>query len=392
ATLHRIAEQLVKRKPRTREGFLRLLAVLNDLRKVGGEVRTYQWNALADFAGKGFRVSTVEDWGAALGVYKDMLEEWHARRKREAWLAAKREAAGTTGDDPKNGRGDGEDGADIGSPDIITYNTLLSVAARTGDEGALTRAIRLLSPHPGGPEKMPPADALTLLSLIPHYTALGTPEQGAEVLRGVIALGKPLQIDAFNAVMWAYARNRQVDVAADVYAALRAHQAQPHGEAWKLTVPTWDQNPILSLPGLAMAPWLMPDEITYSLLIQQFCYDGRLNDALQAFRDMVTPPAGFAPSMTIFRAIFVGFARHAGDPNRLRSVSSLEEERARAERAIAWNLATLEQLFASFIKLEWDASPTSLVLYWILMGYAKATGNDWTRLLQVWETLEGKFG
>ncbi|KAK7695452.1 hypothetical protein QCA50_000088 [Cerrena zonata] len=57
AHLHRLARLIAHSRRRTRNLFIHLLSVLGTLHKTGGRVQLWEWNALIDFAGKGWRKS-----------------------------------------------------------------------------------------------------------------------------------------------------------------------------------------------------------------------------------------------------------------------------------------------------------------------------------------------
>jgi len=54
-----------------------------------------------------------------------------------------------------------------------------------------------------------------------------------------------------------------------------------------------------------------------------------------------------------------------------------------------WHLSSL---FKSFMELPVEPRPSERTIYWILVAFAKTTGNDKGKLRKVWVQLEKKFG
>ncbi|KDN49993.1 hypothetical protein RSAG8_01329, partial [Rhizoctonia solani AG-8 WAC10335] len=132
-TIVRFSALLARTRPRTRDLFQRLLSLLAILRAAGEPIRSWQWNSLADFAGRGFRNTTLEDYRAVVAVVQDMTKDPQAAFK----------------------------------PDVVTYNTLLAAAARTREHRAVQHALALMQAS-----RVPP-DRLSFLTLIPFYGRVG---------------------------------------------------------------------------------------------------------------------------------------------------------------------------------------------------------------------------
>ncbi|KAG9102076.1 hypothetical protein FS749_016264 [Ceratobasidium sp. UAMH 11750] len=303
-TIIRFSALLARTRPRTRALFQRLLGLLAIQRASNEPLRSWQWNSLADFAGRGLRNTTLADYRAVVAVVQDM-----------------------------NSDPDG-----VFKPDVITFNILLAAATRTGDHRAVQHALALMQ------SSTIPPDRITFLTLVPFYGRVGQLLRARDTLVAMIKEGWEVGVDGLTAAIWAWgqAGNHNLEVAIGIYHALRQNEWDGGASDRPLLTSAIsdDQNPVLSIPGLAppLPPSLIPNRITYTVLIQCLCYHGDLMRALQVYRAYLSSPqeahqelatkrdylSAEETTAVIFRAFFLGFVRHcAGAKTLSRSARSL---------------------------------------------------------------------
>lgn len=441
--LHRLARLLSSTRPRTRQVFHRLLSVLTTLRSTGGPIFLWEWNALMDCAGKGWRKTNVEDYRTALGIFQDMM-------------APNRIASSSSKSSPEPPEWQDLLPADklfVEEPNIVTFTTLLDIASRTLDDKAIRHALSLLA------ASGLPWNNVTHMARLPYFIHT----QQLHAVHGILSINvtRGLDIITLNGCLWAYAHRGRLRVVMQVYDLLR--QNIPKSDRFDFGESSYplfsldpgsykgnngqDENPILNIPGFIEQATMVPDVVTYTLLIQALCYHGDLMGALTIFRDMVStvnpslrPPgsdggdlrsAYFKPTYAVYRAIFLGFARHAdkSPPTLASSLISkqkgidtvpLKEFAARLTAGYPgpaihcvvpeelvmetpWTLENLEKIFARFMEmdLEQDSTrtdipaatkPSDRMIYWIMVAYAKTTKKDMRKIYEVWKKLDGRFG
>ncbi|KAG8715612.1 hypothetical protein FRC09_016475 [Ceratobasidium sp. 395] len=303
-TMIRFSALLARTRPRTRALFERMLSLLAIQRASNEPLRSWQWNSLADFAGRGLRNTTLEDYRAVVAVVQDMNS------------------------DP-NG---------VFKPDVITFNILLAAAARTGEHRAVQHALALMQASTISP------DRITFLILVPFYGRIGQLPRARDTLVAMIKEGWEVGVDGLTAAIWAWgqAGNHDLEVAVGIYHALRQNEWDGGASDRPLltSVIPDEKNPVLNIPGLSppLPPSLVPNRITYTVLIQCLCYHGDLVRALQVYRAYASSPqevrqelatrrdylSAEETTVVIFRAFFLGFVRHcAGASTLSRSARSL---------------------------------------------------------------------
>ncbi|KAG0699872.1 hypothetical protein DFH29DRAFT_29002 [Suillus ampliporus] len=380
--LHYLARLLASTKPRTRTLFLRLSAVLTMLHRSGYRIYLWEWNALLDCAGKRWRKCSLEDYKAAVEVFSKM-----------------------TTLQPSEDAGDDEKLAtepDFGQvqPDIITYTTLLYIAGRSLHPSAIRHASNLLRAS-----GLPP-NRITHLSLLHYYTRTKQLSGVRSTLQKMKEQSFEPGLDGINACIWAYGRNGHMDVASTIYRVLR-HNLQPELDVGEYDVEAAVKY-LLDVEGIAIPDNLIPDEITYTALIQAFAYHGQFMKALHVFVDMLSTPNRepkatmdqetgepflYQPTLAAFRGIFLGFARHAQKPlSPIKIPPGSLSERLRPIQKSDWNLDNLHQVFKAFMNLPADVKPSERLIYWILVSFGKASGNDAGKLRKVFLQLEQRFG
>ncbi|TBU49608.1 hypothetical protein BD309DRAFT_947216 [Dichomitus squalens] len=395
--LHGFASRLVTRsewvppsRTRTQTTFLRLLSVLSTVYHTGGQVRLWEWNALIDAAGSGWHKTRVADFNSSFNVYQDMV--------------ANRAPGASLSDEPYVPLHDHSRVASQPvAPDIVTYTTLLAIAAATRKEYLLHKAeAELLN------SGLPP-NRSTLFTYLRYYANRGKLSGVRATLGRMKSNGFVLGLDGVNMCLWAYGRNGRLDIAALIYRILRHHLLAGVGDSPESRADYQDAVKELDeLEDLTIPPHLKPDAVTYYTLIQVYAYRGRLRESLVVLEHMMTSPHRVTgkledvdmrlsgpvlpnPILPIFRALFLGFARHAILPEHsCRSLSAAEpHEKPHSE---VWTLDQLRTLFDNFIDLPQEARPSSRTVYWLLVAFAIASGYDRALLRNVWEKLAERYG
>jgi pentatricopeptide repeat protein len=226
--------------------------------------------------------------------------------------------------------------------------------------------------------------------------------------------GFELGIDGANACMAAFMRTSRLETVSTIYRVLR-HHVVPEVADNELD----DEHDIHAavryldvVEGIAIAEDVIPDRISYTIMIQSLAYQGELIPALQVFADMLSSPdiEPFAPhfrnedgdmqpayyptTLPVFRALFLGFARHAQQPEirgkerasiRLANGDSLKYHNS------PWTLSNLDLLFKSFLELPPGTRPSERMIYWLLVAFAKASRNNHNKMQKVWALLRGRF-
>lgn len=379
--LHRLARLIARTVPRTRTLFIRLLSVISTIHRTGGTVKLWEWNALTDFAGKGFRKASANDFRNALNVYHDLI----SNRPPGASFSPNKAALEAMGDenDPRTQH----------EPDIVTLTTLLNIAASTAQPTLFRRAWNLLE------SSGLPANRITYLVLLRYHTKCRSLLRFRSVLATMATQGMELGIEGANACLWAFASNNRFDIAEPIYLVLRANLSQePSPEVEQL-------REKLATEHIYLPTDVGPDHITYVSLIQAFAYHGHLDACLTVFMDLIT--AVISPSETgapdarktklylpAYRAIFLGFVRHARDPRVVQDTlygSPLHSPGA-DDAPSRWTLDVLQELFNDFLRIPHEVQPTERLIFWVLTAFAKTSGEDVKTMCTVYERLEERFG
>ena len=365
--LHRMARLLARNRPQTRRQFLRLLAVLTYLNYWGGRVKQHEWNSLVTHAGSGWRKTKLEDFGNAMKVFNDMR-------------------AGRLPGSSRLRPPDREflEGPAV-EPDIYTYTSLLAIAARATDSKNLHNISSMLTKA-----GLPP-NRITHLSLMRHFTLKADLGGIRATLLKMRQQGLELGLDGLNACLWAYGRNGRLDIVMMIYRALR-HNVLPETYTGQK-----DINEAIGRLGeeyIFVEPELQPNEITLTTVIQVMAYHGHFTSTLNIFMDMLSSnnlekgaplqknstgvyePTSYKPSLAVFRAIFLGFSRHA----------------RHVQHDSDWNMDNLSQIFDLFLELPSDSNLTHNTIYLIMLAFDKASGRDVKMLRNVWVRMDRRFG
>ena len=367
AHLHRMARLLARNRPQTRRQFLRLLAVLTYLNYWGGKLKQHEWNALVAHAGSGWRKTKLEDFGNAMKVFNDMR-------------------AGKLPGSSDLSPPDREflEGPAV-QPDIYTYTSLLAIASRAKDSKNVYNVSSMLSMA-----GLPP-NRITHLSLMRYFTLKGDLGGVRATLLKMRQQSLELGLDGLNACLWAYGRNTRVDIVMMIYRILR-HNALP--ETYTRQNDTSDTIRRLGEEYIFVDPELHPNAVTLTTVIQVMAYHGHFTSALNVFMDMLSfnnmekgapleeisagvyEPTSYKPSLAVFRAIFLGFSRHA----------------KHVQHDSDWTFDNLSQLFDLFLELPPDSNLTHNTVYLIMLAFDKASGRDIKMLRDVWMRMDRRFG
>lgn len=389
AHLHRLARLIARNVPKTRSQFSRLLSVLTTIQNYGGNIQLHEWNALIDHAGRGYRTTLSQNFYHSLSIYCDMIYD---RPPGSGFLSDDGFSFPREGDPydlhfPKN---------PASEPDIYTYTTLINIAARTGDLSLLHRAIALLK------EAGLPPNRITHLTLLKFFTAKRELSGVRSTLARMREQNLDIGVDELNACMLAYSKCLRVDITIMIYRALR-HNMVPEDYIGHDDI-TFVQRR-LHREGIFLPSDLWPNEVTFTSMIQMMAYHGNLLATLSVFSDMISTPnseqgaplildergelqrALYTPTISIFRAMFLGFCRHGVSPNSPQT-GPLKSDPNEPE----WNLETLQTIFEKFIKLPSDTKITASVMFWILGSFNKTSNRDVQLLRTIWLRIEGWFG
>ena len=421
-------------RPRPRGRYAQVLAVLRALQDMGGTIQQWEWNLLLDCAGKeGWRRPREEHFRAALALLAEMravaTEAYHA-------LPGVPEVA-PGGEERKRktiGIGAGGAGGDVGgrtttttaTPDIFSYTTLLAHAVRTRAPAAVRHAAQLLARAGLAPG---PYAHTALLCFFAQRRDLAGVRDTLFRMRRQEEGGAGLAQVAFNVVLWAFAYNGRLDVARAMYRVVRA-RVVPLAECRRPEEEEEEDVAVLESTlaereMIVVAPEVIPDTATYHILIQAYAYHGDLRASVETLTDMLsasTPhllhgnqnhhhhhrhrqqeeqetsshvTAPRRSSLTAFRAIFLGFARHGVlSPHAFTSAPSSESlvGISSSSSSSEWTLATLEALFARFLELPHDTPLRETVLFWLVSAFARTSGNDAAVLRDVFKRVEDRFG
>lgn len=375
--LHRLAARLASVKPRTRTLYLQLSSVLATLRRTGGRIFVWEWNALIDCAGKQWRKTSIADYRTALDIFNDMktpprLPEHPASDDTFSNSSPSQPSFSTTSWSPVK-------------PDITTYTTLLSIAVRSKQDVAVRHASKLLRLSDCSPTRF------TYLTLLSFYARTNQLSEVRSTLQKMKQQGVEVGMIGLNTCIWAFANNGRMDIACMIYRVLRYNVVRETGSMADDIAAT--ARHLRDTEHLDIPPGFSPNRAVYTSMIQCSAYRGNMVQALHVFADMLSMPSRHLPSMAAFRAIFLGFYRHGRrlGPTKFTDGLTTQEQRHLPELS-AWNLDNLTLVFKAFMDLPKGVKANGRLLYWIIVAFWRLSGNDPVVLRNVWEQLEGKYG
>ena len=367
AHLHRLARLLARNRPHTHRQFLQLLAVLTYINYWGGMLKQHEWNALVVHAGSGWRMTKFENVRDAMKVFNDM----RAGRLPSSsdLLPPDREYL---------------EGPPV-EPDIYTYTSLLAIASRTIKPHHVHNISSMLTKA-----GLPP-NRITHLSLMRYFTLRKSFYGIRLTLLKMRQQGFELGLDGLNSCLWAYGRNRKLDQVRMIYRILR-HNVLPESSTGLKDINQMIEQ--LEEENIFVNPEIRPNEVTFTTVIQVMAYRGHFSSAIEVFMDMLSfsnlekgapveevaagvyAPVLYQPSLAVFRAIFLGFSRHARETQELSD----------------WNMESLSHIFDLFLELPSHSNPNHNTIYFILLAFDKASGRDYKILRDVWMRIDSRFG
>ncbi|KAG6813455.1 hypothetical protein H0H92_010789 [Tricholoma furcatifolium] len=379
--LHRLVRIISRQRPKAHREYMCLLAVLKHLRAAGGTIHLHEWNSLISAARMGLRHPTVKQFEAALGFFRDMT---------------KGRAPGTTLD-LESGfiHEDIVETKDPVQPDIYTYTTLLVLAVKTRDMKCLSHARSLLE------RSGIPPNRFTHLALVPYFSSTGQPGAIRSTLLRLEQDNMQLGLDGINALLAVYGENEQFDVVMMIYRLLK-HNLVPDVDNESENDRLNEYRRQLRAEEFIVVPdYLVPNEVTYTSMIQIMSYHGHLSAALTILTDMLAAlntergaplirdadgtlkPTRYEARSAVFRALFLGFHRYL--------LKFPTEGSRRSDEANEFTLQNLQQIFDLFMRMPPEVHVKHTVFYWVIVAFERLSGGDLELVRDVWRQLEGKF-
>ena len=385
--LARLSALLVSARPRSRTVFLRLQQVLTAIRDAGGTLYTWQWNALLHAAGDTQRRVRSRDYLASVRVLRDWRE--YAAELEEAQL---HDLPSVTDHDESYTSGGA---APIPEPTIRTYTTLLSIATRTRLSRLVAHALQLMR------ESSLAQDRLARLAVLPFYIYKRKFGPVRAIIRDFAEAGTDVGVDGVTVYIWALGRMGYVDKVEETYAVLKENVRCIQGGQGAQSQ-QMDEGAKLLFGDLLVFPNVVPNAVTYVSVVQILAFQGHLRRALEVYRDMLAhwqaledtePELEPVPTHAIFRALFLGFVRHARAPTGESPALRPETQGCPKEAPdpVDWDLSTLSTLLSSFCALTEDP-PNGRLVHWILRSFMKTSDGNIEVVKTVWRTLEMTFG
>lgn len=374
--LHRFSRLLAHNRPRTYLQYLRLLSVMTYIVHCGGELKREQWNALIVLVASGRRKTTSEDVEKAMVIFRGM------------------KTGRLPGSSSFRLPDDYEEQLDQAQsplePDVYTLTTLLTIAARAMDVATLKSISHAMTKAGLVPNR------ITHLSLLRYFTYKKDLSGVRRTLQKMRHQGLELGLDGLNACIWAYGYNNRLDIVLLIYRVLRHNKIQ---ETYLGPDDIHDAVMTLREESIIVDAGVVPNHVTYTAVIQTMAYHGHFEPSIKVFIDMLSMenteqgaplypsetgdliPALYTPSMAIYRAVFLGFARN-GIPPRLN----------RDPETPNWTMDNLKEIFERFLALPQDNLLTHSVLDIIMSAFTRTSGNDLREMRKAWLALDDRFG
>ncbi|KAF9481985.1 hypothetical protein BDN70DRAFT_790967, partial [Pholiota conissans] len=364
--LHRFCRVLSRHRPKTHRQFLRLLSVMMYIKHCDGDMKQWALNALVDLAGKGWRKTQPSVIAKQMDVFNDLLAgcmpgaSEYAPESQNMMLNLAFKA------------------------DVYTLTSLVTVAARGSDAGTLRELAAMMGKSGLVPNR------------VAHVAMLRYYEQRRDLpgLRATLQRMRQLNVDlgveGLNACISAYSRLQKLDVVLMIYRLLR-HNVIP--EKYRGENDIIETGAQLAEEFIFVEEDVVADKITYVSVIQSMTYHGHFRASMEIFMDMlamtqrkadnaVGPDSQkneFEPTIAVYRAIFLGFARHAIKPSQVRNSKR------------DWTLDNLRKFFSRFLLLPSDTHITQAQLWMILDAFGKTSDWDDDELRQVWVAIDMRF-
>ncbi|KAF9535010.1 hypothetical protein CPB83DRAFT_755461 [Crepidotus variabilis] len=367
--LHRLCRILASNRPKTHRQYLHLLAVVTYLKHCGGTIQQFEYNALVDHAGRGWRKTREEELMHAKRVAEDVAKGRLPGLTEEAYEFQNEDYAGLT-------------------PDIYTYTTLLATAARASNAKELLNTATIMQRA-----RLPP-NRITHLALLHYFTQKQNLGGVRSTLQKMRAQNLELGLDGLNACMWAYGKNNRVDIALMIYRLLR-HNVVPESYEGDGDFHTTVAH--LAEEYIFVDSEMRPNEITFTMLVQMMAYLGHFQAVLDILQDLLTfenrepgarlygvdnsNPTFYAPTLSVYRNIFLGFSRHGAPPLG-----------TSPDADTSWNLSNLTDIFERFLHLPSDTRISYANVDIVMKAFAVTSADNYELLRDVWVALEERFG
>ncbi|KZW03858.1 hypothetical protein EXIGLDRAFT_758176 [Exidia glandulosa HHB12029] len=430
AVLRRMIVVIARAKPPRRVYFLRLLNVANAIRDRRELIMLDEWNALIACAARGQRKKRVEDYESSLHIFHDMLSYFEEYKERNAVVeeaqaavrSHERTVSPTSDDDtapipdpdvrPAAGEEEARESSYASSlpadpdstssplaPDLQTYHILLHIAVGTESNTAVKHATSLLLKSGWEPTYR------THAIMLNFYSKQNRVDAVRDTVGNLLSAGVPIDIGIVNTCMWTYAKHGIMGIARDIYDSLQANSTLHSSTASQEKREKIDGR-LKEKLGFHIPREIQPSVVSYRLLAQAMAYHGDLYGALRVFQDFMMSPSNlaadpevtatvqpYASLMPMYRALFLGFARHAVNPVKSILADSLGEESSAPSSPSPWNLENFRALFGTFCQLDPSVEqPSERLVYWIIVAAAKTSGSDIAIMWNVTKRLQEIFG
>jgi hypothetical protein len=402
-SLYHLARMLSKQYPRTRENYGRLIDLFQMLDRLDITIQVWQWNTLLDYSGKLNSQTSEDDYRAALRVVENMKEYYSGRETQTV-----------------NGR-EGNTRVEE-TLNEHTYTTLLAIGIRTYNPEVVKHAVQLLHSSP-----LPPCRTAEL-ALLPYFAKTGELHAAMAVIESMHQRGLEVGIDGINSLLWVFASNGRLDLPIGIYRTLR-ERILPDVPVRQLKA----YEPVTNVGEYKIPDDMEPNLITFTIMIQCLAFTGHYTMSLEIFRDLIATDRGKNvrakdfPKITeeqpnayllpIYRALFLGFARHGFPASTLGtigpgSVLTTRDEasprktndygdqeglelslrrRTPGQATGSWNYENLQVVFSMFLRDSGQYQPNGQLVYWILNAFARTSRNSITVMDNVWQQLNNHF-
>ncbi|TFK29263.1 hypothetical protein FA15DRAFT_582706 [Coprinopsis marcescibilis] len=359
--LDRLCRFITFSRPVTKTHFRAQLAVMRRMWEAGGKPPLAAWNSLINFAGKGLRTGSKEEYKTAVSIFNDMV----AGRCPGSRL-------------PKGvidyGRLTNHINTPI-QPNLVTFNILLDVATRSLHSDSVKHAVGLFTQSGFAP------DFISHMCMLRYHSKKRSLEGVRATLTKIKEQRIIMPIDGFNAVISAYAYNNRHDLALAVFRLLENNITLSDDQEGIHSV----RDLLSREERLEVPDNVKPDVATYTAMIQSMAYIGDFVHTFDIFNEFLSSrdTARIHPSTSAaFRAVFLGFSKHGADP------SWIVPDTGEVSR---WNLSNLQLVFRLFLKLPAQEVPTRSTVYWIMSAFDKTSGHDKKLLREVWAQMKGRY-
>ena len=320
------------------------------------------------------------------------------------------------------------------TPDAVTYNVMINMYARLEKWDEVASTVRTMC-------KAGMLDTPAVNTLLWNWVRRAPKTQiGPDPIDEV---GQIYQAMRGNLLFLERQRHSQ-DIAEEGSESERGNGQEPRDPALRDSpkVPSRQPRDMHGLDGILSADQLpahiIPDEVTYSLLIKLYTFRGDFSVALATFKDMVSTPqvelvrrkdgdgyeiqqggqeASIQPSIAVYDSFFRAFAKHgvASDLVRYNEYNPIRSEWEAVVGAETegspWNIHTFTQIFEGFMRLQPVAeersqedrngtgvgiglknrAPSSNQLFFVLTAIRRVSGDDARWSLAMWDQVVDKF-